>query len=129
MAITLDTTLGTLLDDPQAKAVLDQYLPGISSNPLAAMAKGMSLKMILCHAASGAAWPDPGKGRGDPCRDQQESLAATIPRSFLGDDDVAKRRPTDGAFWCSVPEATGIVVSSLTLLCTSSTSKTVTGST
>ncbi len=47
MAITLDTTLGTILDDPQAKAVLDQYLPGISSNPLAAMAKGMSLKMIL----------------------------------------------------------------------------------
>lgn len=47
MAITLDTTLGTLLDDPQAKAVLDTYLPGISSNPLAAMAKGMSLKMIL----------------------------------------------------------------------------------
>jgi hypothetical protein len=47
MAITLDTTLGTLLDDPQAKAVLDQYLPGISTNPLAAMAKGMSLKLIL----------------------------------------------------------------------------------
>jgi len=47
MAITLDTTLGTLLDDPQAKAVLEQYLPGISSNPLVAMAKGMSLKMIL----------------------------------------------------------------------------------
>ena len=47
MAITLDSTLGTLLDDPQAKAVLDQYVPGISSNPLAAMAKGMSLNMIL----------------------------------------------------------------------------------
>jgi hypothetical protein len=47
MAITLDTTLGTLLDDPQAKAVLDQYLPGISSNPVAAMAKGMTLRMIL----------------------------------------------------------------------------------
>jgi hypothetical protein len=47
MAITLDTTLGTLLDDPQAKAVLDEYLPGISSNPLVAMAKGMSLRTIL----------------------------------------------------------------------------------
>jgi hypothetical protein len=47
MAFTLDTTLGTLLDDPQAKAVVDSYLPGISSNPLVAMAKGMSLKMIL----------------------------------------------------------------------------------
>ncbi|MFC2037755.1 hypothetical protein ACFLYD_07315 [Chloroflexota bacterium] len=47
MAITLDTTLGTLLDDPQAKAVLEQYVPGISSNPLTAMARGMSLRMIL----------------------------------------------------------------------------------
>jgi hypothetical protein len=47
MAVTLDTTLGTILDDPQAKAVLDQYLPGVSSNPLAAMARGMSLRMIL----------------------------------------------------------------------------------
>jgi len=47
MKVTLDTTLGTLLDDPQARTVLDEYLPGISSNPLVAMAKGMSLKMIL----------------------------------------------------------------------------------
>jgi hypothetical protein len=47
MAITLDNTLGDLLDDPQAKAVLDQYLPGVSTNPLAQMAKGMSLRMIL----------------------------------------------------------------------------------
>ena len=47
MEVTLDTTLGTLLDDPQAKAVLDQYLPGVSTNPIAAMAKGMTLKMIL----------------------------------------------------------------------------------
>lgn len=47
MKATLDTTLGTLLDDPQAKAVLDQYLPGIASNPLVAMAKGMSLRMIV----------------------------------------------------------------------------------
>jgi hypothetical protein len=47
MAVTLDTTLGTLLEDPQAKAVLDQYVPGISSNPMAAMAAGMSLRMIL----------------------------------------------------------------------------------
>jgi len=47
MTITLDSTLGALLDDPQAKAVLDEYLPGVSDNPLAAMAKGMSLRMIL----------------------------------------------------------------------------------
>jgi len=47
MAFTLDTTLGEILDDPQAKTVLDQQLPGISSNPLLAMAKGMTLNMIL----------------------------------------------------------------------------------
>lgn len=47
MAITLDTTLGTLLEDPQAVAILDSYLPGISKNPMVALAKGMSLKMIV----------------------------------------------------------------------------------
>ena len=47
MAFTLDTTLGQLLDDPQAKAVLETHLPGISSNPLVAMAKGMTLNMLL----------------------------------------------------------------------------------
>jgi hypothetical protein len=47
MKATLDTTLGALLDDPQAKAVLDQYVPGASSNPMIAMAKGFSLRMIV----------------------------------------------------------------------------------
>lgn len=47
MAITLDTTLGTLLDDPQAKAVLDQYVPGISSNPMVGMLKGLTLNKLL----------------------------------------------------------------------------------
>lgn len=47
MAFTLDTTLGELIEDPQAKAVLDKHLPGVSTNPMVAMAKGMSLNMIL----------------------------------------------------------------------------------
>lgn len=47
MAFTVDSTLGQLLDDPQAKAVIDQYLPGVSTNPMVAMVKGMSLKMLL----------------------------------------------------------------------------------
>lgn len=47
MAFTLDTTLGEILDEPQAAAVLDQYLPGASDSPIVAMAKGMSLKMLL----------------------------------------------------------------------------------
>jgi hypothetical protein len=47
MAFTLDTTLGELLNNPAAKAELDKQLPGISSNPMVAMVKGMSLNMIL----------------------------------------------------------------------------------
>lgn len=47
MQFTLDTPFGTLLDDPQAKAVLDQYLPGVSANPMMAMAKGMTINMLL----------------------------------------------------------------------------------
>ena len=47
MQATLDTTLGAILDDPEARAVLDQYVPGISGNPLVAMVKGLSLRMIL----------------------------------------------------------------------------------
>jgi hypothetical protein len=43
----MDTQLGTILDDPRAKAVLDQYLPGVSSNPMVGMVRGMSLNMIL----------------------------------------------------------------------------------
>ncbi len=47
MAFTLDTQLGTLLDNPQAKGVLDQYLPGVSSNPMVGMLRGMTLNMVL----------------------------------------------------------------------------------
>jgi hypothetical protein len=47
MEFTLNTTLGEILDNPQAKAVLDKHIPGVSTNPMVAMAKGMSLNMIL----------------------------------------------------------------------------------
>lgn len=47
MQFTLDTTLGEILDNPQAKAILDKQLPGVSANPMIAMARGMSLNMIL----------------------------------------------------------------------------------
>ena len=47
MKFTLDSTLAELIDNPQAKAVLDQQLPGVSTHPLVAMAKGMSLNAIL----------------------------------------------------------------------------------
>ena len=47
MKVTLDTTLGAILDDPQAKAILEKQLPGASTNPMIGMARGMSLKMIV----------------------------------------------------------------------------------
>jgi hypothetical protein len=47
MAYTLDTTLGTLLDHPQAKTIIDQYLPGISQNPMVGMVRGLTFNMIL----------------------------------------------------------------------------------
>jgi beta-glucosidase len=47
MKFTLDTTLGELLNHPQAKTILDKHVPGIAENPMVGMAKGMSLNMIL----------------------------------------------------------------------------------
>ncbi|HEX9262011.1 MAG TPA: hypothetical protein VF893_05735 [Candidatus Bathyarchaeia archaeon] len=47
MKATLDSTLGSLLDDPRSKAVLEKYLPGVSNNPMVAMAKGMTLNNLL----------------------------------------------------------------------------------
>lgn len=47
MAYTLDTQLGTLLDHPQAKAIIEKYLPGISENPMIGMLRGITLNAIL----------------------------------------------------------------------------------
>ena len=47
MAFTLDTPLGTLLDHPLAKPIIEKNFPGISANPMVAMARGMTLNMIL----------------------------------------------------------------------------------
>ena len=47
MAYTADTTLGQLLDDPKAKAVLSTHLPQLeSAGPMLNMARGMSLKTV-----------------------------------------------------------------------------------
>jgi len=47
MKVTLDTKLGTLLDDPKARVIVEKYVPGISANPMVAMVKGMSLNNLL----------------------------------------------------------------------------------
>ncbi len=46
MALSIDSKVGDILANPQGKAILDKNLPGFSTNPQMAMAKGMTLKMI-----------------------------------------------------------------------------------
>ena len=46
MALSIDSTLGDILGDEKAKAVLEKHMPGISTHPQLAMAKGMTLKQI-----------------------------------------------------------------------------------
>ena len=41
---TAATPIGTLLDDPAAKAVLVKYIPEVVNNPQIDMARGMTLK-------------------------------------------------------------------------------------
>jgi hypothetical protein len=48
---TADTDIGTLLDDPASKAVLDKVLPGFSTNPQIDMARSMTMKSIQAYAA------------------------------------------------------------------------------
>jgi hypothetical protein len=47
MAYTMETTLGELLKNPQVAGILNQYVPGIATNPMVAMVQGMSLNMIV----------------------------------------------------------------------------------
>lgn len=43
---TAETPIGTLLDDPAAKAVIDKHIPGFSGNPQVAMARAMTFQQI-----------------------------------------------------------------------------------
>lgn len=47
MAYTLDTTIGTLMADPKAKAMIDSYIPGASGNPMLGMVKNWTVNTIL----------------------------------------------------------------------------------
>lgn len=47
MPYTLDTTVGDILKDTQAVKIFERYAPGVSKNPMLALAKGMSLKALL----------------------------------------------------------------------------------
>jgi len=43
---TSTTEIGTLLDDPAAKAIIDKHIPGMSTNDQVDMARSMTLKSI-----------------------------------------------------------------------------------
>ena len=45
-----DTDIGTMLDDPAAKAVLDKHIPGFSTKDQIDMARSMTLKGIQQYA-------------------------------------------------------------------------------
>jgi hypothetical protein len=47
MAYTLQSKLGDLLKDAVAVKVLEKYAPGITTNPMIGLAKGMALDALL----------------------------------------------------------------------------------
>lgn len=47
MTYTLDTKIGDLLNDPKAVQILDQYAPGITTNPMIGFAKALPLRSVL----------------------------------------------------------------------------------
>jgi len=47
---TADTTLGDLLDDAGAKAVLQKFIPDLIASPQIDMARGMTLKQMQNYA-------------------------------------------------------------------------------
>ncbi|MGV8048907.1 MAG: hypothetical protein AB2L21_00930 [Anaerolineaceae bacterium] len=47
MAFTLESKVGALLKDSKAVEILEKYVPGITKNPMIALAKGMTLTKLL----------------------------------------------------------------------------------
>jgi hypothetical protein len=47
MPFSLDSKAGELLKDKRAVEILEKYVPGITKNPLVALAKGKTLKKLL----------------------------------------------------------------------------------
>ena len=47
MAYTLDTKVGEILKDKHAVEILERHAPGVSTNPMIGLAKGMTLKSVL----------------------------------------------------------------------------------
>lgn len=47
MTVSMDTTLGEILDNPELLAIMEAQSPGISKNPMIKMAKGFTLGKIV----------------------------------------------------------------------------------
>jgi hypothetical protein len=50
VTLAIDTPIGALLDHPNAKALLDQHLPGLSTHPQIAMARDMTLAAVIPYS-------------------------------------------------------------------------------
>jgi hypothetical protein len=48
---TSDADIGTLLDDPAARVIVDRYIPDFPSGPQVDMARGMTLRAIQPFAS------------------------------------------------------------------------------
>ncbi len=46
------TTLGQLLDDPEVVAIFEKHAPGLASNPMVGMAKGMTAAQAMGMAGA-----------------------------------------------------------------------------
>jgi len=46
MAISMDTTVGDVLANPEMVAIMDEIMPGTSKNPMIKMAKGFTLGKV-----------------------------------------------------------------------------------
>ena len=49
MTYTMETTFGELMKDPKVKPLIDQYLPGVTDNPMVSMVDGMTLDAIVSN--------------------------------------------------------------------------------
>lgn len=47
MTVSLESKVGEILNNKKAVEVLEKYVPGITKNPMLALAKGMTLKNVL----------------------------------------------------------------------------------
>lgn len=53
MKFSIDSKIGDLIRDEQAKAVLEKHLPGSTTHPMLGMALGMTLRQISYYPESG----------------------------------------------------------------------------